>query len=191
MTQGTVDMNSRIELPGGMGSVAECKDDDLLLLGGRQICTSHDAGLTWGGPSPLKDAGGSEIEASGASSLLRLASGALVAVLTRAVRFAGSYDWSKDIRDDLAMILIRSDDEAKSWSEVGRINPPGNMAGALDNTLIQLQSGRLLLPVRYCAAAEHPDREYKEFSTWGWIKGRRVQVSGHYHYPEIDIAFAY
>ena len=100
MTQGTVDMNSRIELPGGMGSVVECKDGDLLLLDGRQICTSHDAGLTWGGPSPLKDAGGSEIEASGASSLLRLASGALVAVLTRAVRFAGSYDWSKDIRDD-------------------------------------------------------------------------------------------
>ena len=187
-----VDPDLRIELPPGMGAIVKRKDGALLTLGGdMKRYSSRDGGLTWSKGQPLKDPKGKVLEAGSVSSLLRTADGALVAILTRSQRFAGSYDWSKDIHDDMAMTLIRSGDEGKTWARVGRINPPGNMAGPLDNTLIQLESGRLLLPVRYCAAAEHPDRAYKDVMTYGWIAGKRVAVSGHYHYPEIDIAFAY
>ena len=47
----------------------------------------------------------------------------------------------------------------------------------------------LVLPSRVCYGNDdHPGLEYRKASSWGTWKGLPLQVSDHYHYPEIDIA---
>ena len=45
------------------------------------------------------------------------------------------------------------------------------------------------MPSRICHSNNrHPGLEYDRVSSYGTWKGLRLQVSGHYHYPEVDIA---
>ena len=185
-SESAMDAGRRIEIPTGFCGVVERNDGALLMMGQGLVYVSEDGGPTWSEPSRLTDEQGTEIQAGSCSGLLRLPSGALAAVLMRSDDFAGQWPEWGDLN---AFVFIRSDDEGKTWREVGRITPPGCRAFPLDNTLAQLESGRLVQPLRYCFAGAHPDRRIEEYSTYGWLDGKRVQVSGHYHYPEVDVAF--
>jgi len=82
--------------------------------------------------------------------------------------------------------MVLSGDGGETWDGPYLMNLLGN---PYYDTVIQLSSGRLLAPSRTgFSNAEHPGLCYEEASSWGTWKGLRLQVAGHYHYPEIDIA---
>ena len=143
----------------------ERNDRSLIIFGDDSFHISTDQGLTWGE--------GRQIECGGmkrAASCIRLHSGEL------ALAFA----------DEEGQYRVAfSGDEGAHWSAS---HPMDLLGWPYYDTLIQLGSGRLLMPSRICFAnAEHPGMEYERASTWGRWKGLPVQVSGHYHYPEMDI----
>ena len=56
------------------------------------------------------------------------------------------------------MFLRNSEDEGRSWSKPVQINLPNLTASPYHNTLTQLDSGRLLLPVRPSFSSTMPPR---------------------------------
>ena len=140
-------------------SIAQLEDGALLAARKRHCRISHDRGISWGDERELP-------EPVCAWGLLSLQSGALAA-------------FSEDT-------LWLSGDEGQSWGD-GR---PITMLGSpYYDTLIQLSSGRLLYPNRVCFANQnHPDLPLEYVRSYGIWKGIRRLVSGHYHWPEIDIA---
>jgi hypothetical protein len=55
--------------------------------------------------------------------------------------------------------------------------------------MIQTTAGRLILPARWCGGGARA--EYDAGCAMGTVKGHTVNVSGHAHYPEIDVALVY
>ncbi len=148
----------------GIYSLVELEDGSLLASNGR---TSTDGGQTWSEPRSLAE--GAEIATWG--GFCRLQSGVLVAT--------GNSHANEPL-------ICLSGDESNTWGEPILVDLLGS---PYYDTLTQLSSGRLLYPSRICFAnAEHPELRYEDASSWGTWQGRRLQVSGHYHYPEIDIA---
>ena len=149
----------------GIGSLVELKDGTLLSNNGRR---STDGGFIWSKPQSFGEGVGGH--------LVTLDSGALA--ITRGG--PGLVGWWRPCE------LRVSEDEGKTWSDVRKAELLG---GPYHDTMIQLESGRLLWATRVCFANDaHPNYDYKTVSSYGTWKGRRMQVAGHYHYPEIDIA---
>ena len=150
-----------VEVP-GIGrewSIAQLEDGSLLAARHRQCRLSRDGGESWSEERDLP-------EPVSAWGLLRLNSGAL-----------GAFS------DDR---LWLSGDEGRTWGG-GREIPL--LGSPYYDTLIQLSRGRLLYPNRVCFGNQnHPDLPLEYVRSYGLWKGLRRQVSGHYHWPEIDIA---
>lgn len=144
---------------GGGNSLVALTDGSLLSNDGR---TSHDGGKSWTTPRPF----GEGIAGVG---LLRLRSGALA--LSSQVGYARGQLWL-------------SRDDGKSWALAGPIKTPGGPVYELGDTLIQLNSGRLLACWDYNLVGHHPGMEYLAVSSYGIWKGKRYQVEGHGHRPE-------
>ena len=154
--------------PGEASSVVERQDGALMLFGGTSYRVSKDGGLTWDEKQTidLGDTGRAQ-----GLSCTRLRSG----------RLALAY---RDGSDQFQVVY--SDDEGQTWKERSPMNLLGN---PYYDVLTELESGRLIIPSRTCFSnRNHPGLEYREASSWGLWKGLPLQVSGHYHYPEIDIA---
>ena len=140
-------------------SIAQIEAGTLLAASKRRCRLSRDGGASWGDEQELP-------EPVTAWGLLRLRSGALAA-----------------FSDDM---LWLSGDEGRTWGE-GRAIPL--LGSPYYDTLIQLSGGRLLYPNRICFGNQgHPDLPLEYVRSYGIWKGLRRQVSGHYHWPEIDIA---
>ncbi len=160
-------------------AMVELDDGSLMLIAGSDYLISSDGGQTWGEPQPLN------CEAMGAPtsvSCIRLQSGTL-ALAHRGKEDAGrgteEYGWNP-------FYLSVSEDEGKSWSGAW---PMKLLGGPYYDAMMQLSGGRLLMPSRICFSNnQHPGLEYERISSYGYWKGLRVQISGHYHYPEVDIA---
>ena len=139
-----------VELVGVAGSgstLVELKDGSLMLVQGAGYRISTDEGLTWGDSQPL----GEGVSGNG---IIRLQSGALA------------------LTGGLNMWL--SQDEGKSW---GPALPLRTLGGSgqpyYHDTMIQLSTGRLVLPSHYCFRnPQHPD----------------VGYAGHSTYPEILVS---
>ena len=162
--QGVVELISAL----GTGrSMVELTDGSLFLVDRYEYRTSTNAGESWTAPKPLP-------EGVGGRSLLRLQSGAIA--LTSGDRF------SFETKDELWI----SPDEGQTWQSRGNIPLLGF---PYINTMIQLSNGRLVFPSRigYCQHF-HPELLPRNAGSYGTWRGRKVQVSGHYHFPEIDIA---
>ncbi len=140
-------------------SLVELKDGALISVGNNVYRTSTDDGVTWSEPKPFPDG-------VGGNGILRLKSGAL-----------GLYNEKQ---------MWLSHDEGETWEDGMPITMLGSPYYA---TLIQLDDERLLYPSRVCYAnPHHVDLPKEHLDTYGLWRGRRRQLSGHYHYPEIDIA---
>ncbi len=164
----------------GTGLV-ELDDDSLLLVAGMERRISTDGGASWGDAEPLNC---KTMGRPGNLSCIRTASGELALAHRGKEEFvAGTEEagWTP-------FYLSVSEDEGKSWSGGWPMNLLG---GPYYDAMIQLSTGRLLMPSRICYSNNaHPGLEYERASSYGYWNGLRVQVTGHYHYPEIDIAAA-
>ena len=165
----------------GSGSSAMIERDDgsLMLIAGNERVESVDGGTHWGELGPLGcDAMGSPANLG----CIKLQSGKL-ALAHRGREEAGKgtemFNWNP-------FYLSVSEDEGQSWSGGW---PMHLLGGPCHDAMIQTSSGRLAMPSRICHSNNrHAGLEYDRVSSFGWWQGRRLQVSGHYHYPEIDIA---
>jgi len=148
-------------------SLVELADGSLLLVEYGQRRISTDGGETWSDAEPLSTAGMS------GTGILRLNSGAL------ALSASGS-DFSAT---PPAQMWI-SNDEAETWSDP---LPVDCLGLPLWDTMIQLRSGRLLVPSRICYSSGASDLACAPQSRGVW-RGEEYGVEGHGHCPEIDIA---
>ena len=120
---------------------------------------STDGGQTWSEPRPFG-------EGIGGNGLVRLQSGAIAL-----------YGAPK---------LWLSRDEGQTWA------PPVEaklLGDPFHDALVQLSSGRLLWPSRECFGNyHHQGLAYMDSSSYGMWRGRRLQLEGHGHIPEVSIA---
>ena len=182
-----------VSVAGGHCSLVELNTGELLLLSSRlQLSRSADGGRTWGDFTPAVDEHGAALHGGAHSTgLLRLQSGALAITYARLETTTGPQTGSASgTGDDFGMFIRLSRDEGQSWLPEVRINLPGVYAPSYHNAMIQLSSGRLLLPVRWIFTGSHPDRGARTHA-WGRLGGQRFAVEGHAHRPEIDITFVY
>ncbi len=158
---------------------------ELLLLGAHlQLRRSADGGRTWSDFVPMVDDQGAALHGGPHSTgILRLQSGALAITYGRVKTTTGPHE-------DFGLFIRLSRDEGQTWLPEVRINLPGVYAPSYHNAMIQLGSGRLVLPVRWVFAGSHADRGARSHA-WGRLGGWRFPVEGHAHKPEMDITFVY
>jgi hypothetical protein len=152
-----------VEVTGrGFVSLVELKDGSLLANSGQ---SSADGGKTWSAPRSFGDGISGE-------NIVRLKSGAL------ALGYGGY--WTSPGR------LWTSADEGKTWSAVGQTKLLGI---PLIATLVVAGNGNLIWPSRDCFGNMwQPELEYLSASAWGTYKGKKHQMEGHGHIPEVSIA---
>ena len=147
-----------IGAPLGWGQVFRAADGRLFMIGNGRILHSNDQGRTW------TDGRSLELPVTHA---VRLQSGALAGLAANSFHV--------------------SEDDGRTWTEVGTDILGGGRGSAYPNTLIQARNGHLLLPVRYTNAAHQ--QHYDASGAWGTLNGALVRVEGHAHFPEADIAY--
>ena len=143
-------------------------DGALGLIAGGRLLRSDDGGATWGEPLALElpDAGRLQ-----GLACIRLQAGSLALVY-------------RDRQECFRLVV--SKDDGRTWRQRSFVDLLGS---PYYDALIETGDGTLVLPSRECYGNDdHPGLEYRKVSTWGTWKGLPLQVSGHYHYPEIDIA---
>ena len=146
-------------------SIVERRDGTLFAVSGRHWRSSSDDGCSWSDPEELSDG------IDGAVGLIRLGSGTLMLSLM---------DENRRYSNRL------SRDEGQSWEASHAVPMLGT---PYYDTLIQISDGRLVYPNRVCHSnSNHPELLRDDVVTFGIWRGYRRLVSGHYHYPEIDIA---
>jgi hypothetical protein len=137
------------------------KDGRLMMIGQGKVCYSSDMGKSWCKPQSLP------IKIDYA---IRLNSGWLAGPATDT--------------------FYASPDEGVTWQKRGKIYVSNIPASPYPNTMIQASTGRLFLPVRFESGAAHISA-YNASMSWGTHGGKLVQIEGHAHSPEPDIAFVY
>ena len=157
----------------------------LALAPGMKGSVSEDRGRTWGEPSPLVTRDGAALIGRGTCGILRLASGRLAIQYMRAELSS----IPSVVAEENGIYFATSADEGQTWSEECRVNLPGASGWPYYDVMIQTKSGRLVLPVRAVYAGRRS--EMKAGTAWGTVKGHKVNVAGHAHYPELDIAYVY
>ncbi|MFH0964092.1 MAG: sialidase family protein [Planctomycetota bacterium] len=80
-----------------------------------------------------------------------------------------------------------SHDDGETWSDDVLVNPGHDKGTPLYDTLRQLKSGRLIQPVRWCHWAGDIHRK----TAVGWVDGERLDIEGHGHHPEFEVAYCY
>ena len=169
--------------PVSNGSLVALKDGRLMMMGGgTRVSYSKDGGRTWTDAEPYSIDGQELGGAGDPTSLIRLKSGKLALIYGRNTDVVGAPPG-----DDL--FYRTSMDDGETWSEEQRINAPGVTASPYHDTLTQLDSGRLVLPVRWLISGRYTDSA--EAGAWGTFQGIPYKVEGHGHVPEMDTTFVY
>ena len=153
---------------GEASALLSLNDGALGLIAGGRLLRSADGGATWGEPLALElpDAGRLQ-----GLACIRLQAGPLALVY-------------RDRQECFRLVV--SEDDGRTWRQRSTVDLLGS---PYYDALIETGDGTLVLPSRECYGNDdHPGLEYRKVSTWGTWKGLPLQVSGHYHYPEIDVA---
>ena len=166
--------------------VVRLEGSRLFSTDGDHVSHSEDSGRTWSEPVQACRKGGSPLEGKFQSVKL-LSSGKLGGICRR-------YD--EALRERFPhrswpdMFFVTSDDGGLTWSTGIRVGAPGDVLQGVRNSLIQLGSGRLILPVDW-DVADYAHPEYRGEGEghsfrggYGWFQGRRMLVEGHDHTPE-------
>ena len=193
----TTEQLTKMQGAGIYGGIAELKDGRIMAFCPNDnaplyVKYSTDQGQTWSKQKPLRDNQGKIIKGGGPgandpSGLINLASGKLL-IIYQKLFYKG-----KTIIDR-ALFTRTSSNDGKTWGRERRINQPGAWASNYHDTLIQLSSGRLILPVRDCfggGAAKAGETLKKEPGGYAKILGKMVKIESHAHYPELDVAWVY
>ena len=172
-----------VQSPLGRGGLVDLRDGRLMMVGaGLLLSYSEDGGCSWSASKPLVLEGQPIKSDRDPVCVLRLQSGALALVYGQKAQPVGSPPGHN-------LYLRKSKDEGQSWSREVQINVPGVTASPYHDTLIQLESGRLLLPVRWLIASRYPELEGA--GAFGTFRGLPFQIEGHAHFPEMDTTFVY
>ena len=163
------------QFPIGYGGIVQLEHNKLFFATlGVRGSISEDGGRNWSEPFPLR---GPEGPFEGKPvGLIRLASGAL-AMHYCTDRYLGGYH---------GLWYRWSVDEGATWSEAVRINQPGATAWPLSDAMVQIRSGRLLLPVFWCFG--HRAKECLKLGASQYANG---QIYGHSWIPEMSITCVY
>lgn len=123
---------------------------------------SMDGGRSWGARYTLQEnTGGANVMSV---SLLRARSGALL-----------FFYLQKNSRSDLKVLMRRSTDEAKTWSESVTVTMEGGYHVMNNARVIQLRSGRLLAPVATTREVGTKNDEFKTVVYFSDDEGRAWQ----------------
>lgn len=128
-----------IIIGGGMNNLAELIDGSvIMLLPGQQVTqVSSDMVKTLTEPKQIM-CNGNPL-AAGPIGLSRVTSGKVAITCLEG-------EW---------MIMAESADDGQSWNTVGRIGRTAD-GSPYHDVMIELKSGRLLMPLRWCAAGKYP-----------------------------------
>jgi len=142
------------------GDLLRRQSGELLLLGrGLLASTSQDGGRSWSRPEIVLNHGEPVRSDSHVLGLERLASGRIALAYGRMQPVNGLQ------RQEIFLRL--SDDDGRSWSEEKSVTPlPWDDLHALHGSLIQLRSGRLLLPAYTHFAHDYVGRPRGIGHTW-------------------------
>lgn len=192
-------------------------------LGGRRLFAldtgrchgyySEDGGRTWGSPCEIRQEGSGMLsDGQGAptgdvglpaplkgsiTSVRRLSSGLLGALLVeRRPEEAEQYRHNAG-NGVLHTVFMTSEDEGRTWADPVPIGRPGESLLVANNSLTQLESGRLLAPLNWWVSDPyHPEytgegRGHPAKGGYGNYRGRRMLVEGHHHHPEFGGAVVF
>ena len=143
-----------LEYPPQKGGLVELKDGRLMgIIRGMLKFYSEDRGMTWSEPEPVLDNGEQIIAEADPVGVLRLQSGAIGITSYRPVRADELPDRGRATARRLrqqsqrGLFFRKSYDEGETWTPEVLVSAPGIVNWyALNDTMIQLSSGRLLWP---------------------------------------------
>lgn len=163
-----------IAAPVPFPSVTRTRDGRLMMIGSGKVTYSGDNGKTWSTVEKLS---------APVDYVIALHSGGIGGPVPEKPASSAAV-----AQGDL--FFHASSDEGKSWERRGKISVAREAGWPYPKTMIQMRSGRLVLPVRFTDGAGHMGL-YDASRSWGTLNGKMVPVEGHAHWPEPDIAFAY
>ncbi|MBM3788247.1 MAG: exo-alpha-sialidase [Acidobacteria bacterium] len=167
-------VGSEIAAPVPFPSIHALRDGKLMMIGSGKAAYSSDGGNTWSAPEKLT---------APVDYVVTLQSGKIGGPVPEKPAANASV-----AQGDLFFHV--SGDEGKTWERRGRITVSREAGWPYPKTMIQMKSGRLVLPVRYTDGAGHMGL-YDASRSWGTLNGKLVPIEGHAHWPEPDIAFAF
>src|SRR2546422_2833690 len=135
------------------GAMFQRRNGELVLMGrGLVWSASKDGGRSWSDPKPLLDRGKAVVSHSHVLGLLRLQSGKVALCYARSAGGSAETDALLEgpsaARAEREEIFFRTSvDDGLTWSEETSVTPlPGDDLYALHGSMVQLRSGRLILP---------------------------------------------
>ena len=160
--------------PAPFPSVTRVRDGRLMMIGSGKVAYSSDNGKTWSAAEKLS---------APVDYVIALQSGAIGGPVPEKPASTAAVAQGD-------MFFYASSDDGKTWERRGKISVAREAGWPYPKTMIQMRSGRLVLPVRFTDGAGHMGL-YDASRSWGTLNGKLVPVEGHSHWPEPDIAFAY
>ncbi len=177
-------MERYLEYPAQKGGLVELKDGRLMgIIRGMLRFYSEDRGRSWTEPEPVLADGEPIVAEADPVGVLRLQSGAIGITSYRPLRADELPDRGAATTHRLrqgpqrGLFFRKSIDEGETWGPEVLVSPPGIVSWyALNDTLIQLGSGRLLWPCYGGSRAATPNPK-------PLVEGQERGI-GHLWYPE-------
>ena len=147
-------------------------DDGRILLWCAQVhCHSDDGGLTWSQPQFVKDINGDSVGLGSSFGLVKLSGGGVGLAANRATD------------DGLNEIVFwRSGDGGQTWQPPAALPRPLPGAGALMDTIVRTESGRIVIPLQMAVGQFYKPNEAHPYTT-ARLAGQRVSTSAHFFDP--------
>lgn len=120
-------------------SVTKLQDGRLMVIGSGKVVYSNDNGKTWSQAAKLPVA---------IDYVIPLQSGKMGGPAPEKLASSAAVEQGE-------LYFYVSADEGKAWQKRGRISASRETAWPYPKTMIQIRSGRLVLPVRYTGGAGH------------------------------------
>ena len=147
-------------------------DDGRILLWCAQVhCHSDDGGLTWSQPQFTKDVNGDPVGLGKSFALVRLSGGGVGLAANRP-----SDDGVNEI------LFWRSEDGGQTWQPPAALPRPLPGTGALQDTILRTESGRIVIPLQMGLGQNIKPHEAFPYST-ARLAGQRMSTSAHFFDP--------
>jgi hypothetical protein len=181
--------------PGNYGSSFVHHRDGRLMIFRQDwtVAYSSDAGHTWSSPQRVQVADKDKLRGPGDASLtadlravIRLSKDklGLLSTFHNHYRPKGTRNFPVS-----RFCWLVSSDEGITWSNPVHINWTGEPIANQPDAVTLTSKGRIIIPVDVYSC-RHKGM-YPDLGAYGILKGKRVLIEGHTHYPEMNVAFVY